>query len=80
MCLIFCSDVRKLGRDFKEFPAQKVVENNCLDCGTYTNQVLKRSCRWSLERLTAYLVLYFILMIYGKLIGKIKIGTKSSCV
>ncbi|XP_012225142.1 3'-5' exonuclease isoform X2 [Linepithema humile] len=50
------NDVRKLGRDFKEFPAQKVVENNCLDCGPYANQVLKRSCRWSLERLTAYLL------------------------
>ncbi|XP_011875096.1 PREDICTED: Werner Syndrome-like exonuclease isoform X2 [Vollenhovia emeryi] len=50
------NDVRKLGRDFKEFPAQKVVENNCLDCGPYANQVLNRSCRWSLERLTAYLL------------------------
>ncbi|XP_011641577.1 Werner Syndrome-like exonuclease isoform X2 [Pogonomyrmex barbatus] len=50
------NDVWKLGRDFKEFPAQKVVENNCLDCGTYANKVLKRSCRWSLERLTAYLL------------------------
>ncbi|XP_012532936.1 Werner Syndrome-like exonuclease [Monomorium pharaonis] len=50
------NDVRKLGRDFKEFPAQKVVDNNCLDCGTYANQVLKRSCRWSLEKLTAYLL------------------------
>ncbi|XP_014467932.1 PREDICTED: Werner Syndrome-like exonuclease isoform X2 [Dinoponera quadriceps] len=50
------NDVWKLGRDFKEFPAQKVVQNNCMDCGTYANQVLKRSCRWSLERLTAYLL------------------------
>ncbi|KYM83712.1 Werner Syndrome-like exonuclease [Atta colombica] len=50
------NDVWKLGRDFKEFPAQKVVENNCLDCGTYANRVLKRSCRWSLEKLTAYLL------------------------
>lgn len=50
------NDVWKLGRDFKEFPAQKVVENNCLDCGTYTNRVLKRSCRWSLQKLTAYLL------------------------
>ncbi|XP_011875097.1 PREDICTED: Werner Syndrome-like exonuclease isoform X3 [Vollenhovia emeryi] len=54
VCYLF--DVRKLGRDFKEFPAQKVVENNCLDCGPYANQVLNRSCRWSLERLTAYLL------------------------
>ncbi|KAL0115559.1 hypothetical protein PUN28_010820 [Cardiocondyla obscurior] len=50
------NDVWKLGRDFKEFPAQKVVQNNCLDCGTYANRVLKRSCRWSLEKLTAYLL------------------------
>ncbi|XP_011687345.1 PREDICTED: Werner Syndrome-like exonuclease isoform X2 [Wasmannia auropunctata] len=54
VCYLF--DVWKLGRDFKEFPAQKVVENNCLDCGTYANRVLNRSCRWSLERLTAYLL------------------------
>lgn len=72
--LICCSDVRKLGRDFKEFPSQKVVENNCLDCGPYANQVLKRSCRWSLERLTAYLVitLHFILR-YRKSTSKLKL-------
>lgn len=58
------SDVWKLGRDFKEFPAQKVVENNCMDCGTYANQVLKRSCRWSLEKLTAYLVLIFTFYLF----------------
>lgn len=50
------NDVWKLGRDFQEFPAQKVVENNCWDCGTYANRVLKRSCRWSLAKLTAYLL------------------------
>ncbi|XP_053978364.1 3'-5' exonuclease isoform X1 [Hylaeus volcanicus] len=50
------NDVWKLGRDFKEFPAQKVVENNCLDSGTFANKVLNRSCRWSLEKLTAYLL------------------------
>ena len=50
------SDIWKLGRDFKEFPAQKVVENNCVDSGTFANRVLNRSCRWSLEKLTAYLV------------------------
>jgi len=65
--------VWKLGRDFKEFPAQKVVENNCLDCGVYANRVLKRSCRWSLERLTAYLVLYFTLCYLDILTEKIKI-------
>ncbi|XP_029668746.1 Werner Syndrome-like exonuclease isoform X2 [Formica exsecta] len=47
------NDLRKLERDFKEFPAQKVVENNCLDCGPFANQRLNRSGRWSLERLTA---------------------------
>ena len=50
------NDIWKLGRDFKEFPAQKVVENNCADSGTFANQVLNRSCRWSLEKLTAYLL------------------------
>ncbi|NP_001229367.1 Werner Syndrome-like exonuclease [Nasonia vitripennis] len=50
------NDVWKLTRDFKEFPGQKVVDNNCLDCGPYANSVLNRSCRWSLERLTAYLL------------------------
>ncbi|XP_076670262.1 WRN RecQ like helicase isoform X3 [Andrena cerasifolii] len=50
------NDIWKLGRDFKEFPAQKVVENNCVDSGTFANRVLNRSCRWSLEKLTAYLL------------------------
>ncbi|XP_014203962.1 Werner Syndrome-like exonuclease isoform X2 [Copidosoma floridanum] len=50
------NDVWKLTRDFKEFPGQKVVDNNCLDCGPHVNSVLNRSCRWSLERLTAYLL------------------------
>ncbi|XP_015439582.1 PREDICTED: Werner Syndrome-like exonuclease [Dufourea novaeangliae] len=50
------NDIWKLGRDFKEFPAQKVVESNCLDSGTFANKVLNRSCRWSLEKLTAYLL------------------------
>ncbi|XP_011503161.1 PREDICTED: Werner Syndrome-like exonuclease, partial [Ceratosolen solmsi marchali] len=50
------NDIWKLTRDFKEFPGQKVVDNNCLDCGTYANKILKRSCRWSLEKLTAYLL------------------------
>lgn len=56
MFFCFYSDIRKLGRDFKEFPASKVVENNCIDSGTFANKILKRSCRWSLEKLTAYLV------------------------
>ncbi|XP_035719033.1 Werner Syndrome-like exonuclease [Vespa mandarinia] len=50
------NDVWKLGRDFTHFPAGKVVEENCIDCGTYANRVLNRSCRWSLEKLTAYLL------------------------
>lgn len=50
------NDVWKLGRDFKEFPAQKIVENNCIDSGVFANRVLHRSCRWSLEKLTAYLL------------------------
>lgn len=50
------NDIWKLGRDFKEFPAEKVVENNCLDSGTFANKIFGRSCRWSLERLTAYLL------------------------
>ncbi|GAB1868581.1 3'-5' exonuclease [Camponotus japonicus] len=45
------NDLRKLERDFKEFPAQKIVDN-CLDCGSFANQRLLRSGRWSLERLT----------------------------
>lgn len=50
------NDIWKLGRDFKDFPASKVVENNCLDCGKFANTVLNRSCRWSLEKLTEYLL------------------------
>ncbi|XP_076238458.1 WRN RecQ like helicase isoform X3 [Calliopsis andreniformis] len=50
------NDIWKLGRDFKEFPAEKVVQNNCLDCGPFANQVFNRSCRWSLEKLTAYVL------------------------
>ncbi|XP_031845842.1 WRN RecQ like helicase isoform X2 [Nomia melanderi] len=50
------NDVWKLGRDFKEFPAEKVVENNCMDSGTFANRTFNRSCRWSLEKLTAYLL------------------------
>ncbi|XP_076175008.1 WRN RecQ like helicase isoform X2 [Ptiloglossa arizonensis] len=50
------NDIWKLGRDFKEFPAQKVVENNCLDSGPFANRVLNRSCRWSLEKLTAFVL------------------------
>ncbi|XP_033202442.2 3'-5' exonuclease isoform X1 [Bombus vancouverensis nearcticus] len=50
------NDIWKLGRDFKEFPACKVVENNCIDCGKFANTVLNRSCRWSLEKLTEYLL------------------------
>ncbi|XP_066590383.1 3'-5' exonuclease [Prorops nasuta] len=50
------NDIWKVGRDFKEFPAEKIVGNNCIDCGVYANRVLSRSCRWSLERLTAYLL------------------------
>ncbi|XP_033230238.1 Werner Syndrome-like exonuclease [Belonocnema kinseyi] len=50
------NDIWKLGRDFTEFPAKKVVENNCFDCGPFANIVYKRSCRWSLERLTAYVL------------------------
>ncbi|XP_015596181.1 Werner Syndrome-like exonuclease [Cephus cinctus] len=50
------NDVWKLGRDFKEFPAKQVVENNCIDCGPFANSILKRSCRWSLQKLTAYLL------------------------
>lgn len=43
-------------RDFKEFPGQKVVENNCIDCGPLANEVYKRSGRWSLANLTAYIL------------------------
>ncbi|XP_046421103.1 Werner Syndrome-like exonuclease isoform X1 [Neodiprion fabricii] len=50
------NDVWKLGRDFKEFPSQKVVENNCIDCGTFANATLNRSCRWSMANLTAYVL------------------------
>ncbi|KAK0092985.1 hypothetical protein PV326_000176 [Microctonus aethiopoides] len=50
------NDVWKLSRDFPEFPASQVIEKNCIDCGPLTNQVYKRSCRWSLERLTAYIL------------------------
>ncbi|XP_029048314.1 Werner Syndrome-like exonuclease isoform X3 [Osmia bicornis bicornis] len=50
------NDIWKLGRDFTEFPASKVVENNCIDCGTFANRVLNRSCRWSLEKLTVHLL------------------------
>ncbi|KAF7993174.1 hypothetical protein HCN44_006234 [Aphidius gifuensis] len=50
------NDVWKLSRDFKEFPGQKVVDNNCIDCGPFANQVYKRSCRWSLANLTAYIL------------------------
>ncbi|KAG7211798.1 hypothetical protein KM043_011029 [Ampulex compressa] len=50
------NDIWKLGRDFKEFPAKKIVESNCIDSGVFANQTLQRSCRWSLERLTAYLL------------------------
>lgn len=32
------------------------MQNNCIDCGTFANKVLNRSCRWSLDKLTAYLV------------------------
>ncbi|XP_076756249.1 WRN RecQ like helicase isoform X2 [Xylocopa sonorina] len=50
------NDIWKLGRDFSEFPSCDVVKNNCIDSGTFANRVLNRSCRWSLERLTAYLL------------------------
>ncbi|XP_014236746.1 Werner Syndrome-like exonuclease [Trichogramma pretiosum] len=50
------NDVRKLTRDFKEFPGQKVVDDNCLDCGPYANRILDRSGRWSLKRLTEFLL------------------------
>ncbi|XP_074116102.1 WRN RecQ like helicase [Cotesia typhae] len=50
------NDCWKLGRDFPEFPAQKVVENNCIDCGPFCNKIYNRSGRWSLQRLTAYLL------------------------
>ncbi|KAK0168200.1 hypothetical protein PV327_002025 [Microctonus hyperodae] len=50
------NDVWKLSRDFPEFPASQVVEKNCIDCGPLTNQVYNRSGRWSLERLTAYIL------------------------
>lgn len=73
--LLFCSDVRKLERDFKEFPGQKVVENNCLDCGTFANHRLMRSGRWSLEKLTVLVVLfsYYFVLLYRNLISKIRI-------
>ncbi|XP_006624334.2 Werner Syndrome-like exonuclease isoform X1 [Apis dorsata] len=50
------NDIWKLGRDFKEFPASKIIENNCIDSGKFANEILNRSCRWSLEKLTAYLL------------------------
>ncbi|CAD6215662.1 GSCOCG00000474001-RA-CDS [Cotesia congregata] len=50
------NDCWKLGRDFPEFPAQIVVENNCIDCGPFCNKIYNRSGRWSLQRLTAYLL------------------------
>ncbi|XP_011312086.1 Werner Syndrome-like exonuclease [Fopius arisanus] len=50
------NDIWKLGRDFKEFPSKQVVDNNCIDCGPFANEIYKRSCRWSLERLTAYIL------------------------
>ncbi|KOC63487.1 Werner Syndrome-like exonuclease [Habropoda laboriosa] len=50
------NDIWKLGRDFNEFPASEVVQNNCIDSGTFANRVLNRSCRWSLAKLTAYLL------------------------
>ncbi|KAG8041113.1 hypothetical protein G9C98_002101 [Cotesia typhae] len=34
----------------------KVVENNCIDCGPFCNKIYNRSGRWSLQRLTAYLL------------------------
>lgn len=60
--LLFYSDLRKLERDFKEFPAQKIVDN-CLDCGSFANQRLLRSGRWSLERLTTLVVFSYYLCI-----------------
>ncbi|XP_034942437.1 Werner Syndrome-like exonuclease [Chelonus insularis] len=50
------NDIWKLGRDFPEFPAQRVVKNNCIECGVLANQVYNRSCRWSLQRLTAFIL------------------------
>ncbi|XP_015187567.1 PREDICTED: Werner Syndrome-like exonuclease isoform X2 [Polistes dominula] len=50
------NDVRKLGRDFSEFPAEKVVIENCIECGPLANKILNRSCHWSLKNLTAYML------------------------
>ncbi|XP_014599374.1 PREDICTED: Werner Syndrome-like exonuclease isoform X2 [Polistes canadensis] len=50
------NDVWKLGRDFSEFPAARAVKENCIECGPFANKILNRSCRWSLENLTAYML------------------------
>lgn len=77
---LFYSDLRKLERDFKEFPSQKVVESNCLDCGPFANERLRRSGRWSLEKLTALVVLfsYYFVLFCCNLMSKIRIDRNVS--
>ncbi|KAL3289660.1 hypothetical protein HHI36_023068 [Cryptolaemus montrouzieri] len=49
------NDVRKLSRDFQVSDVDKIIEN-CIDCGTFANEVLPFTQRWSLEGLVEYLL------------------------
>ena len=57
----FCinSDFRKLARDFAEVNADELIEK-CVDLGVWCNQVCSTGGRWSLERLTNYIVSNFL--------------------
>jgi werner syndrome-like exonuclease len=52
------NDFRKLQRDFPEVDSQELIDR-CVDLGVYCNQVCSTSGRWSMERLVAYVVMWF---------------------
>lgn len=58
---LFCSDCRKLERDFPEVNAQKMIDQ-CIDLGVYCNDVWNTGGRWSMERLVWHVVSCFLFL------------------
>lgn len=48
--LIFCSDIRKIGRDFR-IDVTDILENNLIELCSLANKKLNVSQRWSLDGL-----------------------------
>ncbi|KAK2582974.1 hypothetical protein KPH14_009026 [Odynerus spinipes] len=72
------NDIWKLGRDFKHFPAKKVVEENCIDCEKKINKNPKvRRSKWHIQPLSEAQKIYAATDAYVSLLTYLMIQERS---